>query len=617
MLRWFERRLDPLKSPVRLEPPDRLGGFIWHYARQAKWWFLLFFFNGALIAAVELLLFSFIGEIVDLLGTVEPATIWQDHGGRFGWMLFVVVALRVGAMIVGGVLEQQIIVPGFFNMVRWQAHRHVAGQSYTYFQNDFAGRLATKVMQAGQALGDFLINLMQSLWFFIIFAFSTFAIFLDLDWRLAIVSGLWICGYLTIGGVLIPRVRRAARRTADMRSVFNGRIVDAYTNIHTVKLFDVAGHEDTFAREGLVWMTEALRDLTRIITQVRISLAVLNGVLMALSGYLCIALWQSGDITVGSVALALGLVLRLNTMSGWMMFSISNLFRDLGTIQDAMDTIAQPHAITDRPGAENLVPQKGAIHFDHVRFHYGKETGVIEDLSLDIRPGEKVGLVGRSGAGKSTLVNLLLRLFDLEGGRILIDGQNIAEVTQESLRLTIGVVTQDTSLLHRSVRDNILYGTPKASDEEMIKAAEMAEAHDFIADLVDPKGRTGYDAHVGERGVKLSGGQRQRIAIARVLLKDAPVLVLDEATSALDSEVEAAIQQSLYRLMQGKTVIAIAHRLSTIAAMDRLVVMDKGMIVEEGSHEQLIAHGGIYADLWARQSGGFLCVEDTIPEVAQ
>ena len=598
MLRWFEQIIDPLKEPDRLEPPARLGAFIWHYARQAKWWFVFFFFNGALIAAVELMLFSFIGEIVDLLGTAEPAAIWQDYGGRFGWMLFVVVVLRVGAMVAGGVIEQQILVPGFFNLVRWQAHRHVAGQSYTFFQNDFAGRLATKVMQTGQAIGDFLINLMQSLWFFIVFAFSTFAIFLDLDWRLAGICGLWIIGYIGIGSVLIPKVRKAARRSADMRSVFNGRIVDAYTNIHTVKLFDIAGYEDAFARDGLVWMTEALRDLTRIITQVRMSLAVLNGTFMALSGYLCINLWQSGGISgrrdrpgsrIGAASqhhVGLDDVFDLQP--------VPRPWNDPGRHGDHRPIRTRSPTARAR---RRWVPDHGAIHFDHVRFHYSKEDGVIGDLSLSIRPGEKVGLVGRSGAGKSTLVNLLLRLFDVEGGRILIDGQNIADVTQDSLRAAIGMVTQDTALLHRSVRDNITYGAPDAGDEDVIEAAEMAEAHQFIGDLVDPKGRSGYDAHVGERGVKLSGGQRQRVAIARVLLKDAPILVLDEATSALDSEIEAAIQESLYRLMEGKTVIAIAHRLSTIAAMDRLVVMDKGAIVEQGTHDELIALGGIYADL--------------------
>ncbi|MCW2305717.1 ABC transporter ATP-binding protein [Rhodobium gokarnense] len=616
MLGRFERIVDPLRPPEALEPPARLGAFIWHYARQAKWWFGFFFLNGALIAATELMLYTFVGDIVDLLGTAEPATLWQEHGSTFLWMIFVVLVLRSVAQVAGALLEQQIIVPGFFNLVRWQAHSHVVGQSFTYFQNDFAGRLATKVMQAGQALGDFLINIFQSLWYFVIFAISTFAIFLDLDWRLGIVVGVWIAGYIAIGGILIPRIRRAARRLADMRSVFNGRIVDAYTNIHTVKLFDTTGHEDAFAREGLTWMWQALCALTRIISSIRFSLVALNGLFLTVSGFLCVWLWQAGTLTVGAVALALGLVLRLNTMSGWMMFSISNIFRDLGTIQDAMETIAKPHDIIDREDAVDLVPTSGRIEFDRISFHYGKDTDIIEDLSLTIAPGEKVGLVGRSGAGKSTLVNLLLRLFDLEGGRILIDGTDISRVAQESLRAAIGMVTQDTSLLHRSVRDNIAYGAPGADDAAILRAAEMAEADGFIRDLVDPKGRQGFDAHVGERGVKLSGGQRQRIAIARVLLKNAPILVLDEATSALDSEVEAAIQKSLGTLMEGKTVIAIAHRLSTIAAMDRLVVMDRGQIVEEGRHEELLALGGLYASLWARQSGGFLC-EDEAENAAQ
>ncbi|MCR9237073.1 MAG: ABC transporter ATP-binding protein/permease [Alphaproteobacteria bacterium] len=619
MLRPFERIIDPLApSPTKNLPNDSVTGFIWYFARQAKWPFILFLLSGILVAGVEVLLFQYIGHIIDLLN--DPAvqasreTLLTDYLGTFLMMAAVVVVGRFAILMLAAVLEQQVIVPSFFNLVRWQAHRSVIRQSLTYFQNDFAGRIATKVLQSGQAVGDFLINIMQGIWFFIIIGVSTIGVFSGLDWRLASVVVVWFACYFGLAAFLVPSIRHAAKKATDMRSVFNGRIVDAYSNIHTIKLFDTRGQEDAFAEEGLLWMLTSVRTLTRAITRVRFSLALLNGFFMAATGYICLIMWQADGITAGGIAIALGLVLRLNTMSGWMMFQISGLFRDLGTIQDSMETVSQVPALLDAPSAPALPKVDGAVAFDHVGFHYGKldkqsdepAKGVLHDITLDIAPGEKIGLVGRSGAGKSTLVNLLLRLYDVESGRITIDGHNIADVTQNSLRGQISMVTQDTSLLHRSVRDNILYGRPDASEADMIQAATQAEAMEFIADLVDPKGRTGFDAHVGERGVKLSGGQRQRIAIARVLLKDAPILILDEATSALDSEVEAAIQEQLFNLMKGKTVIAIAHRLSTIATMDRLVVMNGGHIAETGTHEALIANDGLYASLWQRQSGGFL-----------
>ncbi|WP_306258189.1 ABC transporter ATP-binding protein [Pararhizobium sp. IMCC21322] len=619
ILRPFERIIDPLApSPTKDLPSDSVTGFIWYFARQAKWPFILFLLSGILVAGVEVLLFQYIGQIIDLLN--DPAvqasreTLLTDYLGTFLMMAAVVVIGRFAILMLAAVLEQQVIVPSFFNLVRWQAHRSVIRQSLTYFQNDFAGRIATKVLQSGQAVGDFLINIMQGIWFFIIIGVSTIGVFSGLDWRLAGVVVVWFACYFGLAAFLVPSIRHAAKKSTDMRSVFNGRIVDAYSNIHTIKLFDTRGQEDAFAEEGLLWMLTSVRTLTRAITRVRFSLALLNGFFMATTGYICLIMWQADGITAGGIAIALGLVLRLNTMSGWMMFQISSLFRDLGTIQDSMETVSQVPALLDAPSAPALPKVDGAIAFDHVGFHYGKldnpgvkpAKGVLHDITLDIAPGEKIGLVGRSGAGKSTLVNLLLRLYDVESGRITIDGHNIAKVTQNSLRGQISMVTQDTSLLHRSVRENILYGRPDASEADMIQAATQAEAMEFIADLVDPKGRQGFDAHVGERGVKLSGGQRQRIAIARVLLKDAPILILDEATSALDSEVEAAIQEQLFNLMKGKTVIAIAHRLSTIATIDRLVVMDGGHIAETGTHEALIANDGLYASLWHRQSGGFL-----------
>lgn len=618
ILRPFERIIDPLTpSPSKELPQNGVLAFIWYFAKQAKWPFFLFLLAGILVGGIEVVLFQFIGQIIDLLNAPETqadrSSLFADHGSTFLLMAVVIVVGRFAILMLAAVLEQQVIVPGFFNLVRWQAHRSVIRQSLTYFQNDFAGRIATKVLQSGQAVGDFLINIMQGIWFFIIIGISTIGVFSGLDWRLATLVFVWFACYFGMAAWLVPAIRHAAKKSTDMRSVFNGRIVDAYSNIYTIKLFDTRGQEDKFAEEGLVWMLDSVRELTRAITRVRFCLALLNGVFMASAGYLCLIMWQVDSITAGGIAVALGLVLRLNTMSGWMMFQISGLFRDLGTIQDSMETVSQTPDLLDKPAAQKLPHVAGAISFEQVGFHYGvlgdtgvPTKGVLHDVTLNIAPGEKIGLVGRSGAGKSTLVNLLLRLYDVESGHIRIDGHDITDVTQNSLRGQISMVTQDTSLLHRSVRDNILYGRPDASEEDMFLAAQQAEALEFIADLQDPKGRRGFDAHVGERGVKLSGGQRQRIAIARVLLKDAPILILDEATSALDSEVEAAIQEQLFNLMKGKTVIAIAHRLSTIATMDRLIVMEGGRILENGKHEDLIADDKLYASLWQRQSGGFI-----------
>jgi ATP-binding cassette, subfamily B, multidrug efflux pump len=492
-------------------------------------------------------------------------------------------------------------------------HRYLLKQSMTFYQDEFAGRIATKLMQTALAVRECVIKLIDVLNYVTVYFAGMLFIVGTQDWRLAAPLAVWLIGYVLMMRHFIPRMGRIAEAQADARSIMTGRVVDSYTNIQTVKLFSHARREAAYARDGMGTFLGTVYQQMRLVTGLYGLLYILNSLLLFSVGVIGITLWLNEAVTVGAVAVALGLVLRLWGMSQWIMWELSALFENVGTVQDGINSISLPRLVEDRPDASELVVREGDILFENVRFHYGKRKGVIEDLTLRIRPGEKVGVVGRSGAGKSTLVNILLRFYDLEAGRILVDGQDIAGVRQDSLRASIGVVTQDTSLLHRSVRENIVYGRPDATEAMMLEAARRAEADGFVAGLSDPKGRTGYDAHVGERGVKLSGGQRQRIAIARVMLKDAPILILDEATSALDSEVEAAIQENLYRLMEGKTVIAIAHRLSTIAAMDRLVVMDRGRIVEEGTHEALVAKGGLYSQLWQRQSGGFL-IHDEMPE---
>ncbi|TFF27358.1 ABC transporter ATP-binding protein [Jiella endophytica] len=620
-LQRFENVLDPFEDDAgsgedgvyrtgHLRPlPAETNAFIWHFALQAKGPLIGLLIAGGLTGGIEAVLFTGVGWLVDALGHSTPETLVSDHFWLIAGLLFVTLIGRAALLFASSVLEEQVISPSFYNRIRWQSYRRLMEQAYSFFQNDFGGRLAQKVQQVGMATGDFITTILQTFWSFVTFIFLTVTILGAIDWRMALVLVLWVAGYVWIVRNLLPKIREYGRASADARSIVSGRVVDSFTNILSVKLFDSSRQEDAFVKDGFVYLVDMTRRSTRAITEVRTVVALLNGFMMSGVGVIAVMGWQAGSVTAGGVATALGLVLRLNQMSGWMMFNINGLVRNYGTIQDAVATITRLPTLIDAPDARPLVPAKGAIRYEDVTFHYGKGGGVIDHLSLDIRPGEKVGLVGRSGAGKTTLVNLLLRLYDLEGGRILIDGQDIAGVTQHSLRAAIGVVTQDTSLLHRSIRDNIAFGKPEAEEDDVVLAAERANAEDFIPSLRDPKGRTGYDAHVGERGIKLSGGQRQRIAIARVLLKNAPILVLDEATSALDSEVEAAIQENLVRMMEGKTVIAIAHRLSTIAAMDRLIVLDKGAIVEEGSHEDLLAKNGLYASLWRRQSGGFLFTE--------
>ncbi|MEP0522071.1 MAG: ABC transporter ATP-binding protein [Hyphomicrobiales bacterium] len=610
---WFEGRIEPFPTEEPTRPPKKLMPFIWHYTKPI--WRVLAGMSAttAAIAILEVLLFAFLGSLVDRLNSSSPDTFWADHGWSLAIMGFVVLIVLPLASFLGGLLIHQTLLGNFPMIVRWQAHRYLLGQSMRFYQDDFAGRIATKVMQTSLAVREAVMKVLDVLVFVVVYFIGTLVLVALSDWRLAIPLMVWLVGYVALMRFFIPRLRKISERQADARSMMTGQVVDSYTNILTVKLFSHKSRELDYAREGMNGFLETVHAQMRQVTSLQELLYLMNCILIFATAAFSVVLWLDGNISTGAIAVAIGLALRLNGMAQWIMWELSALFENIGTVEDGITTLARDHDIVDAASAADLAPVKGEVEFKHVGFHYGKigddgvpAKGVLHDVDLKIAPGEKIGLVGRSGAGKSTLVNLLLRLYDVESGRIAIDGQNISEVTQTSLRGAISMVTQDTSLLHRSVRDNILYGRPDASEEDMILAARQAEAMDFIADLQDPKGRRGFDAHVGERGVKLSGGQRQRIAIARVLLKDAPILILDEATSALDSEVEAAIQEQLFNLMQGKTVIAIAHRLSTIATMDRLIVMDGGRIIENGKHDELIANNGLYASLWQRQSGGFL-----------
>ena len=616
MFAWFERRLDPFPPAEPAEPPKGLVAFCWHFTRPAWGYIALMAVLTALIAIVEVWLFGFLGNIIDWLSAQSRETFLATQGWKLAGMALVVLLVFPLMIVSHSLITFQTLFGNYPMRIRWIVHRYLLKQSMAFYQDEFAGRIATKLMQTALAVRETVIKLADVLNYVLVYFGGMIVIVGGSDWRLAMPLVVWLVVYVLTLRHFIPQLGEVAERQADARSTMTGRIVDSYTNIQTVKLFSHARREADYAREGMGMFMDTVYAQGRLITKVDLAVHLLNALLLFATGALAIWLWLSGAVTVGAVAVAIGLVLRIWGMSQWIMWEMTALFENIGTVQDGISTISLPRLVQDRPDALALAAPRGEILFDDVSFHYGKGKGVIGHLSLAIRPGEKVGVVGRSGAGKSTLVNLLLRFHDLEGGRITIDGQDIAGVTQESLRAAIGMVTQDTSLLHRSVRDNILYGRPDASEADMIHAAERAEATGFIAGLADARGRTGYDAHVGERGVKLSGGQRQRIAIARVMLKDAPILILDEATSALDSEVEAAIQDNFSRLMDGKTVIAIAHRLSTIAAMDRLIVMDRGEIVEQGSHDQLVAAGGLYADLWNRQSGGFL-IDETESEAAE
>lgn len=606
MFSWFENRLNPYPPEDPVLPPKGLVAFCWHYTKPAAPWLLLLGLCSMLIAVGEVLLYQFLGNIVDWLSVADRATFLEMEKGRLMWMG---ALLLIGLPVVGFVhtLTMHQVLAGNFPMIaRWQMHRFLLRHSMTFFANEFAGRVSTKVMQTSLAVRESVMKIIDVFVYAISFFVSMLALVFAADWRLVAPLIIWIVLYTLILTFFVPRLRRLSSEQADARSMMTGRIVDSYTNIATVKLFSHAGREEAYAKDGMDAFLGTVHRQMRQITLLNVCVDINNAiVLFAVSG-LSIWFWLGGTVSVGAIAVAIGLAMRINGMSQWIMWEVSALFENIGTVYDGMGMMTKPHDIVDAPSAKALAAPKGEIVYDHVRFHYGKDKGVIENFSLTIKAGEKVGLVGRSGAGKTTLMNLLLRFYDLEKGHILIDGQDISKVSQDSLRALVGVVTQDTSLLHRSIRDNIAYGRPEASDAEVLEAAKRANALEFIEGLVDMQGRKGLDAQVGERGVKLSGGQRQRIAIARVFLKNAPILVLDEATSALDSEVEAAIQESLFSLMEGKTVIAIAHRLSTLTQMDRLVVLDKGRIIETGTHGDLVSKGGIYADLWNRQSGGFL-----------
>lgn len=610
----FENWLDPLAQPENLRPPADIVRFFIHYLSQAKLPFLAVLVLGGLGAFLEALFFYYVGRLVDILDGSDISAGWQGlvatHGSELLTMLLVVLVARFVITAVSALVDEQVINRSFYNLVRWQSYLYVARQSMSFFSNEFSGSVVTKVTQAGGSLGDFVMGFLQAVWTVLIFTATTMVLFAQMDWRLAVIIAVWLAIFIVLARYFIPRMRQRAAQTAEASAALNGRVVDSYANIQTIKLFGKTKDSDAYVRSGFENFLSASLHLGRIVIGVRAAMTLLSGVMITAIAALSIDLWSQGLISVGAVAFAMALVLRLNMWLGRLMGALNGLMRNFGTVQNAMETISQPLGVVDVPNAVAWTPEKGNIQFADVCFQYSPRHEVIDDLSFNIQAGEKIGLIGKSGAGKTTIVNLLLRFYDLDSGQILIDGHDIAEVQQDTLRAGIGVVTQDTSLLHRSVRANIKYGRPEATDDDMIAAAKQAEAHDFIAGLQDSQGRKGYDAHVGERGVKLSGGQRQRVAIARVLLKNAPVLVLDEATSALDSEVEAAIQSQLETLMRGKTTIAIAHRLSTIAAMDRLIVLDAGKIVEMGSHATLLRKNGHYAKLWKRQSGGFLLAEN-------
>jgi ATP-binding cassette subfamily B multidrug efflux pump len=610
MFALFERLLTPTAPPENPEPPPRLIPFLWHFARQAKWLFAALFAIELLVALSDSSVPWFVGRVVTMVTKMPPDRFLTEGWPWLVGMGIMVLLVRPAVTLTRYLVTNQAIAAPFTGLIRWQSHWHVVRQSWAFFQNDFAGRISNRVMQTGPSVRSTLTATITTVWYILVYGASAVALTAHADRWLSLPILLWFASYAALIIYFVPRMRERSKISSIARSTLMGRIVDSYTNILTVKLFARARDEDQYVRDAVDSHVDLFLASQRLLTAFGALLDLLNALLIAGSSALALLLWRYSEVEVGVIAMVLPLTLQLTNMSRQIASRITDIFEDIGVVQEGMLTIAQPLQLPDAENARTLTVRAGRIDFKNVSFGYGREAGVLQNFNLTIHPGEKIGLVGRSGAGKSTVINLLLRFFQLEDGAILIDGQNISGLTQESLRFQISVVTQDTSLLHRSIRENICYGRPQASNEEIARAARLAHAHDFIVELEDWQGRRGYKAHVGERGVKLSGGQRQRVAIARVILKDAPILVFDEATSALDSEVEAAIQSSLGTLMAGKTVIAIAHRLSTIAQMDRLVVLEDGRIVEQGSHRELIAHNGHYAALWRRQAGGFLETAD-------
>ncbi|MBP6521294.1 MULTISPECIES: ABC transporter ATP-binding protein [unclassified Shewanella] len=609
MFKRFESWVEALPDDEPTKPPTGVYAFCRHYTKGYELPLILMSVLTAMLAMLEVSLFGFMGQLVDWLVKKNPETLFQDEGTTLMLMGGMVIIVMPILVLLHALIMHQTLLGNYPMSIRWLAHRYLLKQSVSFYQDDFAGRIATKVMQTSLAVRETVMKLLDVLVYILVYFTSMLVMIASADLRLVIPMLVWLALYVGLQWYFVPRLKSVSTEQADARSTMTGRIVDSYTNITTVKLFAHTQKEAEYAKSSMRIFLDTVYRQMRLVTGISVSVQIINYLLAFSIAAVSIALWTDSAITVGAIAIAVSLALRLNGMSQWIMWEISSLFENIGTVTDGMNTLSKTTIIQDEPNAKALVVNHGKIDFNQVCFHYGEQTGVIEDLNLNIKAGEKVGLVGRSGAGKSTLVNLLMRFYDVEKGQINIDDQDIKMVMQDSLRSQIGMVTQDTSLLHRTIRENILYGNPSASEDQLDRAIKQAQAYDFIQELSDPNGNHGLDAQVGERGVKLSGGQRQRIAIARVLLKNAPILLLDEATSALDSEVEAAIQESLYELMQGKTVIAIAHRLSTIAAMDRLIVLDQGRVVEQGTHHELIAAGGIYAQLWAHQTGGFLGVD--------
>jgi ATP-binding cassette subfamily B multidrug efflux pump len=608
IINWFDQHYSPVALAENPSPPAGTWPFVAYFVRQFRAAVAIRLVTVAISSLADAMLPVFVGIVVGLLASTRTGDMFTQNWQVLLLMLVTIAIVRPAVFILDKLMNNHAIEPAFISRIRWQSHFHVIRQSWTFFQNDFAGRVGTKVLQSGDSVEVAVSGILDAVWYAAVFVVVAIVVLAQLDLILLVPILVWLGLYAVLFAVVMPRIARQSAVVSEARSVMTGRIVDSYSNIQTLKTFSSAAHEDKYVSDSVIEQTVQYRLLMREFTYMWSALYVLNTGLVVAIAWLALVGWNAGSLSATAVATAVPFALQIMNMSGWLLERGSNIFRQLGNVRDSMETIAQPIALVDAPQARDLVVRAGEIVFDDVSFNYwrGKQGTVIENFNLRIAPGEKVGLVGRSGAGKSTLVNLILRMFDVESGSIRIDGQDVRAVTQESVRAAIGLVSQDTSLLHRSVRENIKYGRQDATDEMMIEAAGQAKVADVIAALVDQQGRTGYDAQVGERGVKLSGGQRQRIAIARVLLKNAPILILDEATSALDSEVEAAIQEQLHTLMRGKTVIAIAHRLSTVAAMDRLVVLERGQIVEQGTHAQLLAREGHYARLWQRQSGGFL-----------